>query len=135
MPPLADLPLEERSHEICSLLGLDDAAAVAALPPGELARRLGAEGAELERMLAGTRPVAWPREKMAPVDPERAGLDIDLPVDDLEPLLFLGKSLVDRIMGQLAGQRRALVDAVMALPKAREAAAVVAHTIGLKATA
>ncbi len=108
--PLADLPLEDRSHEICTLLGLDDAAAVAALPPGELARRLGAEGAELERMLSGTRPVAWPREKMAPIDPERAGLDIDLPVDDLEPLLFLGKSLIDRIMGQLAAQRRALVE-------------------------
>jgi protein ImuB len=111
--PLADLPLEDRGHELCALLGLDDAAAVAALPPGELARRLGREGAELERMLAGTRPVAWPREKMAPVDPERAGLDIDLPTEDLEPILFLGKSLVDRIMAGLAMQRRALVELVI----------------------
>ena len=108
--PLADLPLQDRSHELCSLLGLDDAAAVAALPSGELARRLGAEGAELERMLAGSRPVAWPREKMAPVDPARAGLEMDMPVEDLEPLLFLGKSLIDRIMAGLAAERRALAE-------------------------
>ncbi len=125
--PLADLPLADGAHELCSLLGLDDAAAVAALPPGELARRLGREGAELERMLAGTRPVAWPREKMAPVDPERAGLDIDLPTDDLEPLLFLGKSLIDRIMGQLAAQRRALSE--MAIRARLDDGGEVAHVI------
>ncbi|HEU5055073.1 MAG TPA: DNA polymerase Y family protein [Kofleriaceae bacterium] len=125
--PLADLPLDERGHEICSLLGLDDAAAVAALPPGELARRLGAEGAELERMLSGTRPVAWPREKMAPVDPERAGLEIDLPTEDLEPILFLGKSLIDRIVGQLAAQRRALVE--LAIRARLDDGEEVAHTI------
>jgi len=125
--PLADLPLGDRGAELCALLGLDDAASVAALPPGELARRLGREGAELEKMLAGSRPVAWPREKMAPVDPERAALDVDLPVDDLEPLLFLGKSLVDRIIAGLVAQRRALVE--MAIRARLDDGSEVAHVL------
>jgi len=125
--PLADLPLGDRGAELCGLLGLEDAAAVAALPPGELARRLGREGAELERMLAGNQPVAWPREKMAPVDPERAGLDVDLPTGDLEPLLFLGKSLVDRIMAGLAAQRRSLCE--LAIRARLDDGSEVAHAI------
>lgn len=109
--PLADLPLSDPAHELIGLFGLDNAAQLAALPAGELARRLGEEGAELERLLSGGgRPFAWPREEMVPVDPERAALELDEPVEDLEPLLFLGKSLVDRILAQLAAARRVVAE-------------------------
>ena len=109
--PLSDLPLSDPAHELIGLFGLANAAELAALPPGELARRLGQEGALLERLLGGGgRPYAWPREEMVPVDPERAVLELDEPVEDLEPLLFLGKSLVDRILAQVAAGRRVVAE-------------------------
>ncbi len=109
--PLADLPLSDPAHELIGLFGLDNAAQLAALPAGELARRLGEEGAELERLLGGGgRPFAWPREEMVPVEAERAALELDEPVEDLEPLLFLGKSLVNRILGQVAAARRVVAE-------------------------
>ncbi|HLU66017.1 MAG TPA: DNA polymerase Y family protein [Kofleriaceae bacterium] len=108
--PLADLPVGGPGLELLELLGLGDAAAVAALPAGELARRLGAEGASLERLLSGARPVASPREEMVPPEPEGAALELDVPVDDLEPLLFFGKSLVDRVITGLVAARRALAE-------------------------
>ena len=101
--PLVDLPLGDPGHELLGLLGIADAAQVAALPPGELARRLGADGAALEKLLRGETPAACPREEMVPGEPERAELELDVPLDDLEALLFLGKSLVDRVMAALAG--------------------------------
>jgi protein ImuB len=109
--PLADLPLSDPAHELIALFGLDNAAQLAALPAGELARRLGEEGAELERLLGGGgRPLAWPREEMVPIEPERCALELDEPVEDLEPLLFLGKSLVDRILAQVAAARRVVAE-------------------------
>ncbi len=108
---LADLSLSSQAHELLSLLGLTSAAELAALPPGELARRLGAEGIELERILGGGgRPFAWPREEMVPGEPERAALELDEPVDDLEPLLFLGKSVVDRVLAQVAASRQVVAE-------------------------
>jgi protein ImuB len=47
---------------------------------------------------------------MVPVEAERATLELDEPVEDLEPLLFLGKSLVDRILGQVAAARRVVAE-------------------------
>jgi protein ImuB len=109
--PLADLPLSDPAHELIALFGLENAAELAALPAGELARRLGQEGAELEQLLGGGgRPFAWPREEMVPVEAERVALELEEPVEDLEPLLFLGKSLVDRILAAVAAGRRVVAE-------------------------
>jgi len=109
--PLSDLPLSDPAHELIALFGLENAAQLAALPAGELARRLGQEGAELEQLLGGGgRPFAWPREEMVPVEAERAALELEEPVEDLEPLLFLGKSLVDRILAAVAAGRRVVAE-------------------------
>ncbi|HWM84608.1 MAG TPA: DNA polymerase Y family protein [Kofleriaceae bacterium] len=109
--PLSDLPLSDPAHELIALFGLDSAAQLAALPAGELARRLGEEGAELERLLGGGgRPFAWPREEMVPVEAERSALELEEPIEDLEPLLFLGKSLVDRILAAVAASRRVVAE-------------------------
>lgn len=108
---LADLGLSSQAHELLSLLGMTSAAELAALPPGALSRRLGAEGIRLERILGGGgRPFAWPREEMVPGEPERAALELDEPVDDLEPLLFLGKSVVDRVLAQVAASRQVVAE-------------------------
>ena len=112
--PLADLPLSDPAHELIALFGLDNAAQLAALPAGELARRLGQEGAELEQLLGGGgRPFAWPREEMVPVEPERVALELDEPVEDLEPLLFIGKSMVDRLLAGVAAARRVVAELTM----------------------
>lgn len=113
--PLGDLGLSDRAQELCALLGLDDVGSLAALPAGELARRLGREGAELEWLLGGGRPLACPREDVAPREPERVALEIDPPVEGLEPLLFLGKSLVDRLLVRVAAARRLLVEVTLVM--------------------
>jgi protein ImuB len=107
---VGELPLSEPAHELIALLGFESAAELAALPAGELTRRLGQEGHDLDRLLSGGHPFAWPRESMMPVEPERAALELDQPVEELEPLLFLGKSLLDRVLAGVAAGRQVMAE-------------------------
>jgi hypothetical protein len=50
---------------------------------------------------------------MVPVEPERVALELDEPVEDLEPLLFIGKSLVDRLLAGVAAARRVVAELTM----------------------
>jgi hypothetical protein len=75
-----------------------------------LARRLGAEGARIERLCRGQVLTALPSESKVPRPTEEAALELDVPTDELEPLLFLIKSLLDRLLGSLAYARTALTE-------------------------
>lgn len=106
--PLAELGLSERALELLRLLGLRQAGALRELPPGALTRRLGPEGQRLERLLSGEGLFAWPTSANLPLEPEEVSLELDGPTEGLEPLLFLFKSLLDRLCAALAQGRQAL---------------------------
>jgi len=108
--PLAELGLTERAQELLSLLGVKTAGALAKLPAGALSRRLGAEGTYLERLCQGRVLNAWPTAARVPVPAESVSLELETPNGDLEPLLFLAKSLLDRLLPALARARTALVE-------------------------
>jgi protein ImuB len=65
---------------------------------------------EIERLCRGEGFCAWPTSDRAPTPPERAALELDASIDGLEPLLFLVKSLLDRLMKALVLGRHALAE-------------------------
>ncbi len=109
---VAELDLGDQARALLELLGITAAGQVARLPRGTLARRLGPEGDRLERLCRGewlapeTRPTAaaLPREKAG------AALDLESPVESLEPLLFLLKGLVDGLLDRVVETRLALAE-------------------------
>lgn len=104
--PAPALPMPEPIAELCLALGIKTVGDLQALPRGSLARRFGAEGAALER--AARAEAAGVFRAEAPAPPDRAALELDLPLSDLEPLLFLAKTVLDRLLFQVAQGRRAL---------------------------
>ncbi|HEX4621310.1 MAG TPA: DNA polymerase Y family protein, partial [Myxococcaceae bacterium] len=108
--PVSQLGLSERAMELLTLFGVRTAGALMQLPAGTLARRLGAEGAQIERLCRGQVLTALPSESKVPRPTEEAALELDVPTDELEPLLFLLKSLLDRLLGSLAYARTALTE-------------------------
>jgi protein ImuB len=108
--PVSQLGLSERAMELLTLFGVRTAGALMQLPAGTLARRLGAEGARIERLCRGQVLTALPSEAKVPRPPEEVVLELDVPTEGLEPLLFLTKSLLDRLLGSLAHARTALVE-------------------------
>jgi protein ImuB len=107
--PAGDLGLSDRAQELLDLLGVRTAGAMTQLPKGSLARRLGAEGARIERLCHGQVLNAWPSATKVPTPAESVSLELEVPTEALEPLLFLAKSLMDRLLGALAHSRVALV--------------------------
>jgi protein ImuB len=91
------------------LLGIRTVGQLAVLPPGSLASRL-PEGARIERFCRGEAQIAWPTQAQIPVVPDELSLDLDTPTEDLEPILFLFKSLLDRLLGRIAQSHRALAE-------------------------
>jgi protein ImuB len=91
------------------LLGIRTVGQLAALPPGTLSARL-PEGARIERFCRGEEQIAWPTQTQIPVVPEEVALDLDTPAEDLEPILFLFKSLLDQLLARVAQSRRALAE-------------------------
>ncbi len=108
--PLSSLNIAESGQTLLKLLGLTTAGQLASLPPGALAQRLGPEGFTLERLCRGEALFARPSSHKLPLEAERAELELDPPVEDLEPLLFLAKSLVHRLLVAVGQSRQALVE-------------------------
>jgi protein ImuB len=108
--PLAQLELGESARELCALLGLRSAGDLRRLPQGALAERLGVEGARLERLRRGEAFPLWPTVQKMPRAPEEVELDLELALEDLEPLLFTLQALLDRLLAAVAGERRALAE-------------------------
>ncbi len=107
---LDELQLSSPARSLLTKLGVKTAGAIARLPAGSLARRLGPEGVRLEKLCRGEALVAHPSTENLPPSIERVALDLDEPLSDLEPLLFLAKSLLDRLLPALARTRRALTE-------------------------
>lgn len=90
-----------------SALGLTTLGEVAALPPGAVVARMGAEGLRAQRLCRGEddalfRPAALPEVL-------EESLALDWPAESIEPLLFGLKTVFDRLCARLSGRGRAAV--------------------------
>lgn len=88
-------------------LGLSTLAEVAALPPGAVVARLGAEGLWAHRLCRGEDDSPFTPEPLPEVLEEQ--LALDWPAESIEPLLFALKTALDRLGARLSGRRRAAV--------------------------
>jgi protein ImuB len=101
---LAPLPLSRLSPELdlaetLSRWGLRSIGELARLPASEVASRLGSEGHKLHAVARGLDPQPLvPRQP--PLEFEE-GLDCEWPLVNLEPLLFLGRSALERLTQRL----------------------------------
>jgi protein ImuB len=106
---LADLPLDPLAlgadhAELLRRFGLRRLGELAALPADGLAERLGPDGPRLVRLARG--------EDEAPLQPTRAPeafeatLELDWPVDGLEPLSFLMLRVLEPLMARLLARGR-----------------------------
>jgi protein ImuB len=104
-PFLAPLPIEllEPSAETLATLrrwGVRTIGELEALPAGGVAVRLGAEGALIARVARGQ--VDSPLMPLAEPLVFEEGIDFDWPVENVEPLLFVLRRLVENLMARLA---------------------------------
>lgn len=88
-------------------LGLTTLGEVAALPIGSLAARFGAEGHLVARLARGQDDSTLVPEVLAELIDEAVALD--WPAEQLEPVLFAIKMVVDRVCARLQGRQRAAV--------------------------
>lgn len=88
-------------------LGISTLGEVAALPPGAVVARLGAQGLRGHRLCRGEDDRPFVPEPLAEVLEEK--IDLDWPAEAMEPLLFGLKTLLDRICGRLCGRAQAAV--------------------------
>jgi protein ImuB len=88
-------------------LGLSSLGELAALPSGALVARFGAQGLHAARLCRGEDDSAFVPDALPEVLEESAQLD--WPAEQLEPVLFALKMLVDRLCARLQGRQRAAV--------------------------
>ena len=103
--PLGLIPLDEEFRAALCSLGVRTAGGLAALDAGELERRWGAVGLSGWRLTHGDdprRPVLARAEAKRTVHAELA-----TPVTTMEPILFLVRSALDRLVRQLIADGRA----------------------------
>ena len=109
--PLALVPMEEELRWSLSALGLRTVGAFAALDPGDVERRWGSSGLAAWRLARGEdrrRPVLARAEARRMVSAELA-----TPASTMEPVLFLVRAALDRLVtGLVADGRAALAVAV-----------------------
>ena len=129
--PLTLLPMDEELRATLHALGLRTAGAFAALEPGDVEQRWGAEGLAAWRLARGDdprRPVLTRAEAAREVRVELAS-----PAATMEPVLFLVRSALDRLCVELAadGRAAAAVAITLTLDDGRGAlpAGGVAHTV------
>jgi protein ImuB len=98
--PLSALGLPPAQAALVARFGLRTIGEFAALPRRQLASRLGTEGVALHRLSCG--------EEQAPLAPTppplsiRESVEFDDPIDNLEPLAFVLRGLLDRAVSRLA---------------------------------
>jgi protein ImuB len=111
--PLELLPLEPGRRDLFRRWGLQSLGDLAALPAVGLAERLGPEGARLRRMARGEDDlplVATPRAETF-----ECTLELEWPVDGLEPLSFLLGRVLDPLCEGLRGRGRRAAGLVLDL--------------------
>jgi protein ImuB len=115
---LAALPIDAlrpsaEAAEAFRRWGIERLGQFAALPRGEVALRLGAEGSRLWEIAAGEDDeplVPTPQ----PDEPEEA-VDLEYPAYEVEPLLFVLRGAIDRLAGRLAERGTAFGAVVLRL--------------------
>lgn len=100
--PLSVLQPSPMLAEILYLWGLHTLADLSALPRQEVAARLGPEGLLLWDVAAGGRKRLL--RLVRPDSPFRERLELEHPVESLEPLLFLLRRMLDALCARLAGE-------------------------------
>ena len=104
---LAPLPLTRLSPEADILAtlerwGIRSVGALARLPRDEVASRLGREGQALHAVARGLDPQPLMPRQPPPVF--REGLELEWPLVNLEPFVFVARGALDRLTGRMAGQ-------------------------------
>ena len=100
--PLDALDLADDLSRRLRLLGLRTLGDLARLPASTLPRRFGDDGAALARLARGLD--AWVPPAFVPGGPIAEALELEAPLDTLEPLLFALKRLLDRVELRLRGR-------------------------------
>lgn len=99
--------LDEIDHDTIELfvrLGLTRLGDLAALDPADVLARFGTAGHHAHRLADGVDDRGPQAD--APPEPVEAAVDLDGPVDRLEPLVFAAKTLADDLTASLAGNGR-----------------------------
>jgi protein ImuB len=103
--PLVLIPMEQEFRDTLAALGIRTMGALAALGAGDVERRWGAVGLAAWRLARGEdrrRPV------LARIDtPLAAALELPTPAATMEPVLFLLRAALDRLVTELAANGRA----------------------------
>ncbi len=104
--PLSLIPMDDELREALVALGLTTAGAFAELPAGEVERRWGREGLRAQRLARGEDR----RRPVLAALPEALSVTLELPdpSDTLEPVLFLLRAGLERLVTSAAQQRSAI---------------------------
>lgn len=103
---LAPLPLEATSAQASALTkieqwGIHSLGELARLPEAEVISRLGQAGRDLYAIARGEDP--RPLVPRTPPPVFREGLELEWPLVDLEPFLFVARAAIDRLVARMEG--------------------------------
>jgi protein ImuB len=99
MLPLEESEVEERAREVLPRLGLATLADIARLPADTLARRFGAPAARWPALARGDDPTPLAPFRLPEALFEK--VELAMPLDQLEPMLFPLRALFDRLCARL----------------------------------
>ncbi len=119
--PLSLVPMDEEFRESLVSLGLRTAGALAALDPGEVERRWGAEGLESWRLANGDDPR---RPVLARTDAARfVSTELAMSAATMEPVLFIVRAALGQLVDALVhdGRAAAAIAITLTLDDARSA--------------
>ena len=103
--PIGLIPMDEGMTEALAALGIRTAGALAALPPGDVEQRWGRTGLLAWRLAQGD---DRRRPGLATTEfPRTASADLSPSVETMEPVLFLLRAALDRLLAGLVADGRA----------------------------
>lgn len=107
LPPGMSVRDRVRPYETCARWGIATLGALATLPAADLASRLGRRGAALQRLARGDDPRPFAPDGDVPRFRQR--MELEWPIDALEPLSFVFARLLDPLVEALGRADRGAV--------------------------